>query len=72
MSFVAFLSFISWSKNYSVYFLGNFLENWAAFYSDIWSHWTRPISVWSKLGHFRKYFYKDVTGYFSVVPKQTI
>ena len=25
--------------NWYGYFLGNFIENWATFYSNIWSHW---------------------------------
>ena len=28
--------------NYFGYFYGNFGENWATFYSNIWSHWLTP------------------------------
>ena len=29
------------SKNFCVFFLGNFSKKWSNFYSNIWSHWRR-------------------------------
>ena len=33
------------SKNYSVFLLGILRENWASFYSDIWSHWPKVTAL---------------------------